>query len=138
MDGLLERVARMDPNGVYKARFAELQEQLGRVPSATELLPVHEEYKRAWAPAEETVLPLTREPSVLPVLPLSGPRLIPEPVERRSTPEPLANKPEPLQRLREGSRGPSGGLVLRCHKCGQLWERPRSKGRPSFKCEGCR
>lgn len=50
-----------DPNIVYKRAFAELREELGRIPTANELLGLHDQYKRAWAPAEETVLPPTRE-----------------------------------------------------------------------------
>lgn len=43
-----------DPNATYKAAFRELEASLGRNPTTTEMLPAHEEYKRSWAPAEES------------------------------------------------------------------------------------
>lgn len=38
----------------------------------------------------------------------------------------------------EGSRGPGGGIIARCEGCGGLWERPKQRGRPARRCEGCR
>ena len=69
---------------------------------------------------------------------LSGPTINAEPPERRSAPEPPANNPGPPDGLIEGDRGPGGGLMCKCQVCGLLWERPRSKGRPAYRCETCR
>jgi hypothetical protein len=47
----------LDPNDVYKARFQELTELLGRAPISSDSgwLAMHEDYKKGWLPAEETV-----------------------------------------------------------------------------------
>lgn len=53
-----------DPNAIYKAKFRELTELLGRTPvsSDTGWVALHEEYKKAWGPSEETVFaPKARE-----------------------------------------------------------------------------
>lgn len=54
--GSVESMA--DPNAIYKEKFRELTELLGRVPTSRDdgWLRLHEEYKRGWLPAEETVL----------------------------------------------------------------------------------
>lgn len=144
-----------DPNATYKLAFEELREKLGRVPTANECLGIHDAYKRAWAPAEETVVAPTREAhhhSWQPTagayengapaaetcacgeMRLGGPRINAEPVTAESSPEP-GNAPPTLS---EGARGPGGGIVGKCAKCKGLFERPKSKGRPPAKCEGCR
>lgn len=54
----------IDPNLIYKAKFAELTELLGRTPVSTDAgwLALHEEYKKSWGPAEKTVFaPRARE-----------------------------------------------------------------------------
>jgi hypothetical protein len=173
-----------DPNAVYKQAFAELSRELGRVPTCAESLPLDEEYKKAWAPAEETVTRestaagrpgFSRQPapqarteeegartrevdrfmgpcghsrmmgdllsSSCPVCvaePLSAPRITAEGEEAVSPQNAASSPPTPLQGVREGSRGPAGGLILRCHQCRRLWERPATRGRPSFKCPECR
>lgn len=155
----------MDPNTTYKTGFAELTRELGRVPTANECLGLHDAYKRAWSPAEETILaPKTREggpcrdsksvegactgrigrecigPCVIGWYdkPLSGPGTIATPPPAVSEPEPVANKSEPSEGRRVAGRGPGGGVMATCSSCGQEWERPRVKGRPASKCEGCR
>lgn len=59
-------------------------------------------------------------------------------LEGESAPEPPAINPEPADRALVGTRGPAGGLIAECVACGRLWERPRGRGRPSFKCGECR
>ena len=145
-----------DPNVTYKRAYQELREELGRHPTANELLPLHETYKRAWAPAEETVLAPSTQVRACETVPdlmaaleaslatvkaeraLSGPTINAEPPERRSAPEPPSAPPRNYGGLIEGDRGPGGGLMCKCQACGVLWERPRSKGRPAYRCEGCR
>ena len=147
-----------DPNVTYKEKFRALTIKLGHVPTCwdKEWLELQEEYKRAWAPAEETVLaPSTqvraREPvpdlmaaleaslaAVKAERALSGPDKPSEPERAESSPEPPANNPGPPDGLIEGDRGPGGGLMCKCQACGRLWERPRSKGRPAYRCETCR
>lgn len=56
-----------DPNSIYKATFAELTALLGRPPISTDAgwVALHDEYKKAWGPAEETVrAPRARSPYV--------------------------------------------------------------------------
>ena len=43
-----------------------------------------------------------------------------------------------LSAFNPGERGPGGGVVAQCVACRGLWERPKQRGRPSLKCEGCR
>lgn len=157
-----------DPNVTYKLAFAELQAKLGRVPTASECLGLHDAYKKAFAsaagPGESG---FSREPAPQAGAigaevrarggqlspeeraynawasqgqpePLSGPTINAEAPERRSAPEPPANKPEPPERPVTGTRGPSGGIVAVCRGCGQDFERPARKGRPPVKCEECR
>lgn len=166
-----------DPNVVFKRAFAELREELGRIPTANELLGLHDAYKRAWGPAEETVLApaaagrpapggFSRQPAPQAGAidarasqvaaevaradrireglglhweePLSAPRIIPTREEAVSAPKRPENKPGAAERLIEGDRGPSGGLMCKCQACGRLWERERRRGRPAFMCEECR
>jgi hypothetical protein len=37
-----------------------------------------------------------------------------------------------------GSRGPRGGMYARCEECARVWERPKKRGRPSYRCDDCR
>lgn len=48
-----------DPNITYREGYKALTRELGRLPTMRDkgLLALHEAYKKAWAPAEETVLP---------------------------------------------------------------------------------
>ena len=147
-------VSVADPNVTYKLAFADLTRKLGRVPNANECLPLHESYKRAFSDIASAAGPreqgFSREPAPQARAvdtqtrareasePLSGPTINAEEAERRSAPEPPANKPRPSDGLIEGDRGPGGGLMCKCQACGRLWERPRSKGRPAYRCEGCR
>lgn len=39
--------------------------------------------------------------------------------------------------LQEG-RGPGEGILAVCEACGQVWERERKRGRPSYVCGECR
>ena len=43
-----------------------------------------------------------------------------------------------LSCLSPGERGPGGGIVAQCVACGQMWERPKQRGRPSYVCRECR
>lgn len=155
-----------DPNVVYKRDYQTLRETLGRHPTANELLPLHDAYKRAWAPAEETVFApraaagrpaptgfsrkpapqaraigsdtRAREVGEAEDEPLSGPRIIPEAEQAKSALPPLSAPPSNCDGPAEGDRGPGGGLVGKCVACGRLWERPTRKGRPSYRCGECR
>jgi hypothetical protein len=66
--------------------------------------------------------------------PLTNPGAAADGREAESSPE----APSAAPRIYEGDRGPNGGLMGKCLACGRLWERPKSKGRPSFKCGECR
>ena len=155
------RLTVTDPNVTYKTGFAELVLKLGRLPTANEILPLNIAYAKSWGPAEETVLApasaagrreegFSREPAPQARAvdtqtrareasePLSGPTINAEPPECRSAPEPPSAPPRNYDGLIEGDRGPGGGLMCKCQACGQLWERPRSKGRPAYRCEECR
>lgn len=52
-----------DPNVTYKLAFAELSRELGRTPTSNELLGLHDAYKRAWGPAEESTAAGRPEPT---------------------------------------------------------------------------
>lgn len=58
INSMQKGVGMSDPNATYKAGFRELTELLGRTPTSADSgwLALHEEYKSAWLPAEETVL----------------------------------------------------------------------------------
>jgi hypothetical protein len=153
-----------DPNVIYKARFRELTELLGRTPLTTDKgwLEITEEYKAAWTTinadrvkAEADIAraagpvdngfsrepapqarSYTREEEVeAPSLPLSGPGINGNGVGAVSEPGKAEIKPEAA----EGpARGPNGGVLAVCEACGAEWERPARRGRPALKCEGCR
>ena len=69
---------------------------------------------------------------------LSGPRINAEPWEAASEPERSPVNPRPSEGLIVGMRGPGGGIVAACRKCGSGFERPARAGRPPVVCEGCR
>lgn len=148
----------IDPNARYKAGFAALTEKLGRVPDSRdkEWAELHEEYKRAWAPAVE---PQRRRPglegSSAPAATgdalggegevTSRPGIIPTPDRDQTTPDPSSAAP----RINSGAmvasegetvpaRGPNGGVLAQCAECGQRWERPKQRGRPALRCLQCR
>src|SRR5687768_2005139 len=125
----------LDPNAIYKAKFRELTELLGRVPTTRDSgwLQLQDEYKKAWMPAEETVLAPTAREAV--TEPLSGPGITQNGVPAVSEPDTAEIKPGAAEAAIEGDRGPSGGIMARCVGCGQLWERPARRGRPAIKCE---
>jgi hypothetical protein len=138
-----------DPNAIYKEKFRELTELLGRTPTTRDSgwMALQEEYKKAWTPAEETV----KAPRVTPVEsaregqsreavgePLSGPGIIQTGEAAVSEPGEGDGAPRVCEGLIEGDRGPGGGIMARCVGCGQLWERPARRGRPAIKCEECR
>ncbi len=50
-----------NPNTVYKLAYAELAEKLGRPPTCNELLPLHEEYKRAFVALPDEIAKADRE-----------------------------------------------------------------------------
>lgn len=137
-----------DPNIVYKESYRELAASLGRPPTTTELLPLHNEYARAWGPAEETlVAPKTTtvdlmaklQASLAPISErLSATDKSPGPAEAVSAPAPPANKPGAAEGLVVGRRGPGGGVVAACVGCHVPFERPARRGRPPIRCEGCR
>lgn len=70
--------------------------------------------------------------------PQSGARIIPTREGAESVPEPPVAAPGVSQSLTVGSRGPSGGIVAECRKCGRAWERENRKGRPAALCGECR
>lgn len=149
-----------DPNARYKEGFRALTEKLGRVPDSRdkEWLELHEEYKKGW----QTCTPMTSEavptavrptnapdtgPSSLtaresvPSAPLSGPGIIANPPPDRTTPEPpngAAFNSGGAMVADDPPRGPNGGLISVCQSCGHLWERPKQRGRPAYKCLECR
>ncbi len=150
-----------DPNVTYKLAFAELRETLGRVPTANELIPLHDEYKASYSEARDIRVAeeranaaasrpeFSREPAPQARTEaresghgasesLSGPGIIPTREEAESVLTPYPACPALSQGLQEGARGPGGGLVAMCVKCGRLWERPVRTGRPAIWCETCR
>ncbi len=136
-----------DPNTVYKLAFAELEARLGGVPGIRdpEWLVISNNYSASFAEARETRLGeeararADRLHEVQPRRePLSRTRLIAEPEAAVSEPEPSPVNPGPAETAIVPSRGPNGGLLARCVKCGRVWERPARKGRPAVKCEECR
>ena len=75
------------------------------------------------------------------VNPLSGPSRPVSSSRPGSSPEPVSASPGPadgLSGLAPGERGPGGGIVAQCVACGQMWERPKQRGRPSHVCRECR
>lgn len=153
-----------DPNITYREGYKALTRELGRLPTMRDkgLLALHEAYKKAWAPAEETVLPpnaaagrpapagFSRQPApqastydaregqAAAEEATGGPRKNAEGAERRAAPERPSAAPGIYDGLIEGDRGPGGGLMCRCQACGQLWERAKTRGRPAYTCEECR
>lgn len=135
-----------DPNVTYKLAFAKLVETLGRTPTATECLGIHEEYKGSYSRARDARIAnerqdarvgggesarlggvfAQREATPEPE-PLSGPGAINERGEAVSEPEP------PSVNCR-----PSGSLLVTCRRCGQDFTRPATRGRPPVRCESCR
>ena len=152
-----------DPNAIYKTGFAELVVKLGRTPTMkdAELLGLHEEYKKSWEPATETVLApvsaagpsaagFSREPA--PQARTGGedartregqeatgaPNKPAEPEEAVTAPLPSPAPSRVSEQATVGTRGPGGGIVAACRKCGQAFERPTRKGRPPVECGICR
>ena len=157
-----------DPNAIYKSGFQALADKLGRVPRVTdpEWLELGNEYSRSYSQERDIRLGeeakasrvasaaagrpesarFSREPAPQARTGgaearargleegLSGPRINAEPGEAESVLSPPSAAPRDLQ----GARGPTGGLICRCQACGLLWERPKGRGRPAFKCEECR
>ena len=85
-------------------------------------------------------LPVERR-SVAPRVPLTNPSSPVPGSERPSEPRPpsaASRGSGDLSGFNPGERGPGGGVVAKCAACGGTWERPKQRGRPSLKCEGCR
>ena len=154
-----------DPNIVYKSGFQALADRLNRLPRVTdpEWLELGNNYSAEYSREREMRLGeearasraraagpgesgFSREPAPQARTGgaearargleegLSGPRINAEPGEAESVLSPPSAAPRDLQ----GARGPTGGLICRCQACGLLWERPKGRGRPAFKCEECR
>jgi hypothetical protein len=155
-----------DPNVVYKARFRELTELLGRAPVSSDAgwLAMHEEYKNGWMPAEETVLAPRVDDAIASAAgpvemgfsrePAPQARVYESEERARGEGEPLSgpdkgSKAVPTVsvpswcsgalRIAEGpTRGAGGGVLAVCERCGREWERERRRGRPAARCLSCR
>lgn len=142
-----------DPNLTYKSTFARLTSQLGRVPTSRdrEWLEMHEEYKRAWAPAVESTAPQARRTSGSDAAgrpvpteddvhtreaeeATGGPGINADGERAGTAPDAGNGQPPVLQT----GRGPNGGVLATCGKCGRVWEREKRRGRPSLVCGECR
>ena len=97
----------------------------------------------------------TRERSLASAEAVSGPGITAEADPDRTTEEPGSGAGSNLQPVyvvtaprtaadqlalyaQQGARGPAGGILATCVTCSRVWERPKSRGRPSFKCGECR
>lgn len=157
-----------DPNAVYKAGFAELTRESGRVPTANECLSLHDAYKASYQ--EEINARKQEERAKVPVQllshgetpgdggsrtadaqaarapgvaaggaePLTKPGTPDTREQAQSEPEPPEINPRPPERRYTAGRGPGGGVLAMCARCGQEWERPLKAGRPASRCEPCR
>ena len=153
-----------DPNVVYKEGFATLTRELGRVPTANECLGLHDAYKASYSEARDirqaaeranarAAGPGDMSPSREPAPqartldsvaresagePLSGPRIKATGEQAESVPPPTSVNPEPSERPIAARRGPGGGRLATCRRCGSEFERPARKGRPPVECGQCR
>ena len=153
-----------DPNVTYKLAFADLTRELGRLPTATECLPLHEEYKKAYEEekcantAREKELSVTTTQRENAVASAAGPRE--EGFSRKPAPQarsidahaseaadlPLSGPDKPAEEAEVRSAlpsprvnpGGSGDRLVTCRTCGREFERPATRGRPPVRCEECR
>ncbi len=148
-----------NPNATYKQAFADLTIRLGRTPTANDegWRKIAEDLRLAWVnlgQAPETVLAPTsaagpqgqgfsRQPapqaSAIDARE-AGLEALGEPGTAKIG-QVASECPEQgngAVSLYEGARGPGGGIVGKCGRCGRLWERAKAKGRPSALCGECR